>query len=239
MEVLIAAGADLNARNKHDATPLHLGANQSQSDAVLLLLDKGANPDLCDGRGRTVLYKACENHMFSVIGRALEIGADVNIAGNDGKAPLHLALQNRLNDWIDPLLQAGADPNDPMPIPANDGKMVDQTALGVAYESNLRDAPARKRVQLMLVAYGADPSHLIKELQVSPLKAAAMAGLSKRAVDLIEQGESVQISKKHKSLVDIARNAGFEETASMMQAALAKRAIDEMMKPKPLASHAP
>ena len=61
IEVLIAAGADLNARNDRLETPLHHAAgNRGRPDVVLRLLAAGAEVDATDDRGRTPLYWAAD-----------------------------------------------------------------------------------------------------------------------------------------------------------------------------------
>ncbi|MDX8411801.1 MAG: ankyrin repeat domain-containing protein [Mariprofundaceae bacterium] len=46
MHLLIEAGADLNARNDFDSTPLHL--TEKNIDTIRILLEAGANPNIKD-----------------------------------------------------------------------------------------------------------------------------------------------------------------------------------------------
>jgi ankyrin repeat protein len=55
---LIAAGADINARNQNDhwgTTPLHAAAHANNTAVVRLLIDAGADINAVDGQGRTPL----------------------------------------------------------------------------------------------------------------------------------------------------------------------------------------
>ena len=46
MRLLLAAGADVDARGDLQETPLHVAVRRRQADAVALLLQAGANPDV-------------------------------------------------------------------------------------------------------------------------------------------------------------------------------------------------
>ena len=57
VKILVAAGADVNATNDTDETPLHYGA-QASDDIVRFLADKGAKLDAKDKQGRTPVEMA-------------------------------------------------------------------------------------------------------------------------------------------------------------------------------------
>ena len=48
VKILIAAGADLDARNKQEQTPLHLAAESGHISALVMLLSAGACVDARD-----------------------------------------------------------------------------------------------------------------------------------------------------------------------------------------------
>ena len=52
---LIQAGADINAKSKDGFTPLHWAAVLNQQEAVLLLLENGADATISNGEGLTPL----------------------------------------------------------------------------------------------------------------------------------------------------------------------------------------
>jgi ankyrin repeat protein len=64
---LLERGADINALDKWNFTPLHRAAFQGGSDNVRLLIDKGANVSAKTCRGQTALDLACENAQIESI----------------------------------------------------------------------------------------------------------------------------------------------------------------------------
>ena len=54
LKALIAAGANVNARDKNDATPLHMAAFATRAEHAKLLLQAGADPLLKTVEGRDV-----------------------------------------------------------------------------------------------------------------------------------------------------------------------------------------
>ncbi len=59
--MLIAAGADLNARQKDGKTALHYAAQYGPAEALRLLLAAGADATLRDANGQTPLDLATAN----------------------------------------------------------------------------------------------------------------------------------------------------------------------------------
>jgi len=58
VELLIAKGADISAKNKNGCTPLHAAALGDQKEVVELLIAKGANINAKDNDGHTPLHTA-------------------------------------------------------------------------------------------------------------------------------------------------------------------------------------
>ena len=70
-KALVAAGADVNAKQRHGWTPLHGAAQSGDRELVELLLARGADPDAKHQEGKTALDLARENGHTEVV-RLLE-----------------------------------------------------------------------------------------------------------------------------------------------------------------------
>ncbi|MCL2710874.1 MAG: ankyrin repeat domain-containing protein [Planctomycetaceae bacterium] len=106
IKYLVAAGADINAKNNHDETPLHRATGPNGDVTIVeTLVAAGANVHAKDKNGTTPIHNA----IFIYGGRNVEVvkflvskGANVNARDNRGKMPLDLAkdlaLFNHLSD---------------------------------------------------------------------------------------------------------------------------------------------
>lgn len=113
LSVLVAAGADVTARDATGRAPLHPGFGRRygsaprsiSADVTSALLDAGADPGTRDSLGWTPLHFA----PASTVPLLVAAGADVNARNNAGQTPLHLALWRSDLAKVNSLLQLGAD----------------------------------------------------------------------------------------------------------------------------------
>lgn len=84
-ERLIAAGADVNARDVGGERPLHTAIAVNKLDVVKVLIAHGADPNARDIAGDVPLHKVNRPEQIDVLMRA---GADPNQRGRAGKTPL-------------------------------------------------------------------------------------------------------------------------------------------------------
>ena len=103
-ESLVARGADVRARNRRGAEPLHYAADGSpggehwdpvrQREVIAYLVEAGADPNALDKSGVAPLHRAVRTRCSAAVSAFLENGADPLLMNKSGSTPLHLAVQN-------------------------------------------------------------------------------------------------------------------------------------------------
>ena len=112
VELLLAKGADVNAKADDGATPLYLAITSSRIDIIKLLLEKGADVNAkTDDGGQTPLHRAVMHSTLDIIKLLIEKGADVNVKDQNGHTPLHLATEVSKVATVEYLLAKDADVN--------------------------------------------------------------------------------------------------------------------------------
>jgi hypothetical protein len=100
---LVKHGANVRARNRRGAEPLHYAADgmpgsrrwdpEAQFAVVELLITAGADPNAADDSGVAPLHRAVRTRCAAAVRALLVNGADVRLKNKSGSAPLHLAVQ--------------------------------------------------------------------------------------------------------------------------------------------------
>ena len=101
---LIATGANVRARNRRGAEPLHYAVDgmpgsrtwnpPAQAATVARLIEAGADPNAADKSGVTPLHRAVRTRCAAAVKALLEAGADPRRKNNSGSTPMLLATQN-------------------------------------------------------------------------------------------------------------------------------------------------
>ncbi|KAK3376466.1 NACHT domain protein [Lasiosphaeria ovina] len=107
VELFLANGANIDARDKAQQTPLMEAAAQGLSDIVRVLLDKGARVDATCDALRTPLWWAAANGHANVVWLLLVGGANADMGDDNNDMPLTMASRNGhthvvqvLEDWL-------------------------------------------------------------------------------------------------------------------------------------------
>ncbi len=88
----LAAGVDVNAKDKYGTTPLHRAAEKGHKEVVALLIAKGADVNAMTNTGWTSLHFAALKGRKEIAELLLASGADVNAKDKTrGGTPLHYA----------------------------------------------------------------------------------------------------------------------------------------------------
>jgi ankyrin repeat protein len=98
---LLAGGADVSARNRRGAQPLHYAVDggpgsprwnpDAQRATISALLAAGADPNTMDKNGSSPLHRAVRNRCADAVQALLDGGADPRRPNGAGSTPLQLA----------------------------------------------------------------------------------------------------------------------------------------------------
>ena len=110
--LLIAKGADANAKAKEGWTPLHYATGGNDKEIVELLIAKGADLNAKNANDRiTPLHWAAWRGHKEVAELLITKGADVNTKNKNGGTPLHNAIWKGHKEIVELLIAKGADLN--------------------------------------------------------------------------------------------------------------------------------
>ena len=105
----LAAGVDVNGKNKGGYTALHLAAKKGHIEVAAALLEAKANIGLASKSGKTALhYVAYYNGNLDLAKLLLNAGAPVNVLDKRRKTPLDYAVSRRNDALVELLLAKGA-----------------------------------------------------------------------------------------------------------------------------------
>ena len=109
--LLLAAGAEPNARTDDGRTPLHSAASSGDAPMVGTLLQAGADANARTPDGTTPLHSASGGSRGTVatVSLLVEAGADVDARTELGATPLHWAVSQGNHEVAARLLELGAD----------------------------------------------------------------------------------------------------------------------------------
>lgn len=106
---LLESGADANAKNLYDVTPLSIACTAGNAALVKLLLEHGADCNLAIPGGETPLMTAARTGRREVVELLLTQGADVDAKESKGQMAIHWAAAEGHAVIVRQLVDAGAD----------------------------------------------------------------------------------------------------------------------------------
>ena len=182
-ELLLEHGADVNARDMENTTPLHLASYYGGVEISRVLLNHGASPNAKRRQGRTPLHLVAEGKHNNgdpiLTDLLLEHGADVNAQDDGNTTPLHLASYRGSVDTVWVLLEHGAITN----LEDNLGR----TPMHLLVEGLLNSGDDGADVAKMLLEYGTDVDAPDK-CKTTPLHLASYCGKLEIVRVLLDRG---------------------------------------------------
>lgn len=111
VDLLLRAGADVNAANDHGVTPLSLACENAHAAIAARLLKGGANPNaVLPVQGETVLMTAALSGNVEIVTMLLDRGAEVDArTTRSGQTALMWAISQNHRDVVGRLIERGAD----------------------------------------------------------------------------------------------------------------------------------
>ena len=104
---VIARGAEVDARDPSDFTPLMFAAQNGKADIATVLLDAGATVDAASREGGTALMYAANRGDLPIVQLLVNKGAKIDVQAPDGSTALTLAEKGSFNDVVRLLRYAG------------------------------------------------------------------------------------------------------------------------------------
>lgn len=146
---LLKKGADVNAQDEaHRQTALTYAAALGQMDAVKVLLDHGADPNLANMVGYSPIMAAARNSRQRCAMLLIDAGAEVNTTDDWGYTALMLAANHGLPETVNVLLKHGAN--------VNAAAIGGYTSLMVAAINNSVPESMVEEIIALLLSAGAD-----------------------------------------------------------------------------------
>ena len=96
IERIIGMGADINAANIDEDTPLHEAIYSGKDDVVFLLLDKGAKVNVINEEGKTPLFYAITNNEDEMVEAIVAKNARLDVIDTaSNESALHVLIKTR------------------------------------------------------------------------------------------------------------------------------------------------
>lgn len=123
-KLLISRGANVNATDYLNRTPLHYATKEKATKVAEVLISNGANIDAKTTKGWTPLFEASRWESFDIMDMLIQAGANVTMTDSNGNTPLHIAVSFYRIAITKKVLGIG--------VPINTQNKKGQTALHIA-----------------------------------------------------------------------------------------------------------
>jgi ankyrin repeat protein len=210
LQLLLDAGADVNAASASGVTALHMAAASCDgAAAVLLLLERGADTSMRRCDGATPLLIAASDGCARCVEALLDAGAQLSAVRGDGRTVLHAAACNEAPQVLQLLLERGA-----AAAVSIDAMAKGCDCCGASTALMLCTQPAQLK---LLLAAGADAHKTTGRGSTSVHVAAAHARPASVLCLLIKAGVDVQaVDSRGRTAAKVAAAYGNALAASLL-----------------------
>lgn len=111
LDELLLDIVDVNVPDSHNNYPIQVAVDFGNAHALISLLNNGANPNIVDKKGYTVLMRALDAkyipNRYLIVVLLLKNGCDVNVLAHNYKSALYIA-KSKNSRYINLLKRFGA-----------------------------------------------------------------------------------------------------------------------------------
>nr|XP_008196955.1 PREDICTED: putative ankyrin repeat protein RF_0381 [Tribolium castaneum] len=196
---------DVDVRNDHGYTALHVTCLCDCKKFALLLLEHGADPNIYGRFNKTALHLSVQNENYGITIKLLKFGAEVNVVDCFGNTPLSLSILDTNNYLIaKTLFQSGANMS-----------VEHQRPLHIFFEMVLYCRCIRQiDLVLLLLENGVNINMREPDSGRNCLHFVAVTGFLELAVVLVEKGAKIHVVDSCKrSPIKVAVDHGNEVIA--------------------------
>ncbi|XP_062593543.1 ankyrin-1-like [Saccostrea cucullata] len=200
---LLNNGDEINSYDTENRdSPLSMACYRGRDSTVQLLLNNGADINLCEKNGASPLHVACHDGHDSTVQLLLNNGADINLCEKNGASPLYIACQNGHDITVQLLLNNGADIN----LCDNDGDSPLYIACQNGHDSTVQ----------LLLNNGAN-INLCNKNGISPLYIACQNGRDSTVQLLLNNGADINLCEKNGAIpLHVACHDGHDSTVQLL-----------------------
>lgn len=199
---------ELKADPTKDSMLLLIAAINKEWDIAKLLVEKGIDVNVREGKGRSVLRYSLEN--IDIIKTLIEAGVNVNNIPNDGVPPLSYAVKSQNIDLINLLIDSGAELNPAYTEEKENGR----TPLPPLMILSFSNIPDNIEIAELLFKKGANLNYLAVDDDGKSITALTMALMTKKtnfAKFLIENGADVTLGSSLGSPLELSEKSELNE----------------------------
>jgi ankyrin repeat protein len=194
-ELLLNAGADVNARDRLGRTPLQVALSYRQRSLAEVLLRRKADIQAGKEGGGALLCAAADQGFGEVVRLLLARKADVHYKGRAGYQPLHAAAEGGHLEAVRLLIAAGADVNHQTPARARFIGGIDRVYNGMQTPLLLAASGGHVEIARLLLAKKAKVE-VRDQFGLSPLQHAARVGNAELVQLLLDQRARVNLEPR-------------------------------------------